>query len=288
MQDAFAILLAAHHPRINLLGVSTVFGNAPLSKTTLNAGALLTAIGKHDEIPLHVGADKPLERPAHHPATEIHGESGLDGTDLLPKPARAPSDVPAVEAMVKALKAQPPNTAWIVATGSLTNVGQLFREHPDLASHVKGVSLMGGSIGDGFTDAPMGEVDGKPRIGNYTPYAEFNILIDPEAASEIFSNEALEGKVSVVALDLSHQVLATDDVRQLLLCGRDGTKRDDGKGKTVLRQMLVELLYFFAQTYAYVPLLTTLRGVATLTRTEIRLASRLAHHCTIPLPWHWS
>jgi hypothetical protein len=91
-----------------------------------------------------------------------------------------------------------------------------------------------------------------------------------------------------VPLDLSHQVLATDDVRQLLLCGRDGTKRDDGMGKSVLRQMLVELLYFFAQTYAYVPLPTTPQGVATLTGTETRLASRLAHHCTIPLPWHWS
>ncbi|KAM6539083.1 Uridine nucleosidase 1 [Fusarium falciforme] len=245
--DAFAILLAAYHPSIRLLGISTIFGNAPLENTTYNAASLLTAIGRHD-IPLYVGLDKALERPAIHAPTDIHGDSGLDGTDLLPKPLVSPSSVPAVEAMAEAIRAEAPGTAWIVATGALTNVGALFRKYPELVSHVKGVSLMGGSIGGGFSDAPLGEVDGHPRIGNYTPWAEFNILVDPEAAATVFHTKEIAAKTTIVPLDLSHQVLATPEVREMLLYGPEAEKT--GPGKTTLRTMLVELLYFFAQTYA--------------------------------------
>ncbi|KAL2212504.1 Inosine/uridine-preferring nucleoside hydrolase [Sarocladium strictum] len=246
--DAFAILLAAYHPRMKLLGISTVFGNASLENTTHNCASLLTAMGKHKDIPFYIGENKALERPALHAPTTIHGITGLDGTELLPTPECEPSTTPGVEAMAEAIRAQAPGTAWIVATGTLTNVGALFRKYPELAAHVKGVSLMGGSIGDNFSDAPMGKVDGKTRIGNWTPYAEFNILVDPEAASEVFGNPDLKGKITMVPLDLSHQVLATPEVRNLLLYGRDGPKT--GAGKSTLRTMLVELLYFFAQTYA--------------------------------------
>lgn len=245
--DAFAILLAAYHPQMRLLGVSTVFGNASLENTTHNAASILTAIGMHD-IPLYIGLGKALERPALHAPTDIHGVSGLDGTDLLPTPLVTPSTMPAVEAMATALRAQQPGTAWIVATGALTNVGALFRAYPELISHVKGVSLMGGSIGDNFSDAPLGEVDGRPRIGNYTPWAEFNILVDPEAAATVFHNKEIAAKTTIVPLDLSHQVLATSEVRDMLLYGPGAEK--SGSGKTTLRTMLVELLYFFAQTYA--------------------------------------
>ncbi|KAG6029348.1 hypothetical protein E4U41_000382, partial [Claviceps citrina] len=64
--DVFAMLLAAYHPRIRLLGISTVFGNASLDHTTRNAAAVLTAIGKHNDIPLHRGSPQALERPAVH------------------------------------------------------------------------------------------------------------------------------------------------------------------------------------------------------------------------------
>ncbi|KAH7171131.1 Inosine/uridine-preferring nucleoside hydrolase domain-containing protein [Dactylonectria macrodidyma] len=246
--DAFAILLAAYHPNIKLLGISTVFGNASLENTTYNAASLLTAIGKHNDIPLHVGLSKALERPAIHAPADIHGESGLDGTELLPKPLIKPSTVPGVEAMAEAIRAQEPGTAWIVATGALTNVGALFRNYPELIPHIKGLSLMGGSIGGGFSDAPLGMVDGHARIGNYTPWAEFNILVDPEAAATVFHNKEIAAKTTVVPLDLSHQVLATPEVREMLLYGPDADKT--GPGKTTLRTMLVELLYFFAKTYA--------------------------------------
>ncbi|KAI5920065.1 Inosine/uridine-preferring nucleoside hydrolase domain-containing protein [Camillea tinctor] len=275
--DVFAILLAAHHPGIKLLGISTVHGNASLDNTTNNALSILAAIGKHRDVTVYPGAARPMKREPIH-ATAIHGESGLDGTDLLPKPLSAPdTTTSAVDAMAAALKATEPGTAWVVATGAVTNVGRLFLEHPDLAAHVRGVSIMGGSIGGGFTSAVMGKVDDVERIGNYTPWAEFNILIDPEAAASIFDNPVLAAKTTLVPLDLTHLVLATAEVQDMLLHGPGGggEKEKKKEGKTKLRTMLVELVNFFAATYRDVfgitagpPLHDPLAVAAVLTGTE--------------------
>jgi len=261
-QDTFAILLAAYHPQIALLGISTVHGNASLDKTTPNALSVLTAIGKEKEITVYPGASKALYRPPIHAPTDIHGESGLDGTTLLPQPGAKPdTSVSAVDAMASALRAQPAGKAWVIATGAVTNVGALFLAHPDLAEHVAGVSIMGGAIGNKFTPAPLGVVDGVPRIGNWTPWAEFNILIDPEAAMVVFGNPVLAAKTTLIPLDLTHLVLATQEVQASLLYGDEEAARRKGediheqykttgiKGKTELRTMLVELLNFFAGTY---------------------------------------
>ncbi|KAI0173695.1 Inosine/uridine-preferring nucleoside hydrolase [Hypoxylon sp. FL1284] len=257
--DAFAILLAAYHPGIRLLGISTVHGNASLEKTTKNALAVLAAIGKQDAVSVHAGAAHALSRaPAHAPA-DIHGESGLDGTTLLLAPgaartaartAAAHAGPGAVDAMAAALRGCAPGTAWVAATGALTNVAALFARHPELRDRVAGVTAMGGSVGDGFTAAPMGVVDGIPRLGNYTQWAEFNVLIDPEAAAAVLADPVLAPKTTLVPLDLTHLVLATRDVQDLLLYGppESGTPRS-GRGKTDLRVMLVELLNFFAATY---------------------------------------
>lgn len=109
------------------------------------------------------------------------GPTGLDGTTLLPDPTvPARSDVDAVVAMRDALLAQPAGMPWLVATGALTNVAALFARFPEVAAHVKGLSIMGGAIGGGFTGATMGKVSGSEegeRIGNVTRWAEFNIYV---------------------------------------------------------------------------------------------------------------
>ncbi|KAK8125289.1 uncharacterized protein PG998_001048 [Apiospora kogelbergensis] len=251
--DTFAILLAAYHPGLKLLNISTVHGNASLDKTTNNALSILTAIGKQHELTVYPGAAHALERAPIHAPTDIHGESGLDGTDLLPRPQTAADrSVSAVDAMAAALRATEPGTAYVVATGGLTNVGALFLKHPDLAAHIRGLSIMGGSLGGGFTPAVLGKVDGKERIGNFTPWAEFNILIDPEAAASLFENPVLAAKTTLIPLDLTHLVLATQDVNELLLYGPNAGVKE-GRGKTDLRVMLVELLNFFAGTYSTDP-----------------------------------
>lgn len=169
--DAFAILLAAQCKAVNLLGISTVYGNASLSNTTYNTRAILKAINRED-IPVYPGASRPFCR-APAAAPDIHGESGLDGTTYLPEPTvPAQSHDIAISAIHKALKQQPPGTAWVVAVGALTNIALLFGAFPDLADHIAGLSIMGGAVGGGFTDAPMGKVEGEgERVGNWSRWA---------------------------------------------------------------------------------------------------------------------
>ncbi|KAF2200061.1 Inosine/uridine-preferring nucleoside hydrolase [Delitschia confertaspora ATCC 74209] len=253
--DAYALLLAAYHPRAQLLGVSTVHGNAALKQTTFNTRAILEAIGRRD-VKVYTGAAKPMYRDAVH-AADIHGESGLDGVTLLPQPVeQAVEEEDCLEAMYKALIATPPNTAYLVSTGTLTNIGQLFLKYPDLAAHLKGLSIMGGAIGGGFTNAPMGKVEGEgERFGNWTAYAEFNIYCDPEASASILNNKVLNPKTTLVTLDLSHQVLATAPVRQQLLYS--SAKTNSASGTTsALRALFWQILTFFAKTYAEVFSLT--------------------------------
>ena len=80
--------------------------------------------------------------------------------------------------MRHAIVNQPAETAWIVATGALTNVALLFATFPELVQHIKGLSIMGGAVGGDFTEAPMGPVKGEgERPGNHTRWAEFNIYV---------------------------------------------------------------------------------------------------------------
>lgn len=157
--------------------------------------------------------------------------------------------------MARCLLSTAPQTAWLVATGALTNIALLFSSYPEVASHIKGLSIMGGAIGDNFTSASMGHVPGDTveRIGNWSRWAEFNILVDPEAADQIFRNPILNKKTTLIPIDVTHQVLATKDIQKLVLWGKEGAESAkeglDGKGKSILRRMLLELLIFFAKTY---------------------------------------
>ena len=107
------------------------------------------------------------------------GETGIDGTNLLPTAAAPPSrDRSPILAIRDALLAQPKNAPWVVATGALTNIALLFGTFPEVVGHIKGLSIMGGAIGGGFTNAPLGKVKGEgERFGNQTPWAEFNIYV---------------------------------------------------------------------------------------------------------------
>ena len=250
-QDACAILFAAYHPCLELLGISTVHGNATLRKTTNNALAVLEAIGK-PEVPVVPGASKPFCRVVET-APDIHGESGLDGTDLLPKPHRKPlTHCNAVNEMRDALMQFLPDTAWLVTTGTLTNAALLFAMYPEVAEHIKGLSIMGGAIGNNFTNVSMGtpykDPSGEqhPMIGNKTPFAEFNIWCDPEAAQCLLSNSVLAPKTWLVPLDVTHQAYAGKAVQDMLLWGDKSTR----ESPTRLRKMFNELLMFFSHTYA--------------------------------------
>lgn len=120
-----------------------------------------------------------------HTLNSDPGTSGIDGTDLLPKPTSPPiTGTDAILAMRTALFAQPKGEAWLVATGALTNVAQLFILCPDLPEHIKGLSIMGGAIGDGFS--PVTKKDSQEPFGNTTFYAEFNIYVRTQCLGSLW------------------------------------------------------------------------------------------------------
>ena len=206
--DAVAILLAAgRRDAVDLRAVTTVGGNAELAKVTLNARRVLTLAGVID-VPIAAGAAGP-RRGDLITALEVHGESGLDGAEL-PEPAMALDPREAVELMVER------GPATVVATGPLTNVAALLERSPQT---VQEIVWMGGST----------------ERGNTRPYAEFNALVDPEAAEIVFSSGV---PLTMVGLNLTHQAQATPAVVDRL--------REVGSPAA---QAVIGWLSFFADTY---------------------------------------
>lgn len=109
---------------------------------------------------------------------------------------------------------------------------------------------MGGAVGNGYTNVYMGpgysDASGniQPRIGNSTPFAEFNVWCDPESARSVLQNAELQSKTVLIPLDLTHQACASKAVRETLLSSKGALG-----GTTRLRRMINDLLMFFAQTY---------------------------------------
>nr|WP_255713888.1 nucleoside hydrolase [Corynebacterium sp. ACRQP] len=191
--DAVAILLAAGNPGIELLGLTTVGGNHTIDHVTRNAQQVLTVAGLKD-VPVYRGVTRPLLNDVIT-AEDIHGDTGMEihGFDL-PEPAVPVGEIGAVQWIVDTLMREEPGTVTLVPTGPLTNIALAARLEPRIVSRVREVVLMGGAYG----------------AGNYSPSAEFNIAVDPEAAAIVFGED---WPVVMVGLDLTHQALATPAVQ---------------------------------------------------------------------------
>lgn len=187
--DALALLLAAGDPRVRLLGVTTVAGNQTLAKTTRNALRMLAVAGVTG-VPVAAGCDRPLVGELRV-ADDIHGVSGLDGPDL-DGPVAETAGVHAVELM-RRLITESAEPVTVIATGPLTNVALLLRAHPEVAPRIRRIAVMGGST----------------ERGNTTPYGEFNIVTDPEAADIVLRCGL---PLTVVGLNVTHQALATSEI----------------------------------------------------------------------------
>lgn len=208
--DAIALLLALASPELDVLGVTTVAGNAPLEKTTVNALKVLELVGRI-EMPVASGFDRPLYRPLQI-AAHVHGESGLDGP-VLPAPKIEAIDLHAVDFLAqKIMESASPVT--LVPVGPLTNIAGLLNSYPEVTAEIEQIVLMGGSIG----------------TGNITPAAEFNIFVDPEAAHRVFHSGL---PITMIGLDVTHKALLNADHANSI---RDG----GGVGRFV-----AELLDFF-------------------------------------------
>jgi purine nucleosidase len=185
--DAIAILLAAAHPALDLRAITTVGGNAPLDKVTLNARRVCTLAGIRD-VPIAAGAEGPSGG-VLEPAADVHGESGLDGPEL-PEPDVELDARPAVELIAAELDAAD-EPLTILATGPLTNVAAAIERAG--RERIREVVWMGGST----------------ERGNRTPYAEFNAWVDPDAAAAVVESGV---PFTMVGLNLTHQARATAEV----------------------------------------------------------------------------
>ena len=187
IDDAVAIAAALFSPALDLQLITTVAGNVSVEKTTRNALQLLHFWNA--DVPVAQGAATPLVRPLRD-AASVHGESGMEGYEFV-EHDRLTLDVPAFQAIYERLTAAT-EPLTLVTIGPLTNIALLLTHYPACQAKIKRLVMMGGSAGR----------------GNFTPNAEFNIAIDPEAAAKVFQS-GLE--IVMCGLDVTNQAMLTPD-----------------------------------------------------------------------------
>ncbi len=187
--DAVAILLALASPsELDVLGITAVAGNVPLSLTAKNARIVCELAGRPDAL-VFSGCDAPLKRKLVT-AEHVHGKTGLDGPQL-PTPKMPLQPEHAVDFIIDTLRDHPAGTVTLCPLGPLTNIATAFSRAPDIIARVQEIVLMGGAYFE---------------VGNITPAAEFNIYVDPEAAEIVFKSGA---PITVMPLDVTHKALTT-------------------------------------------------------------------------------
>ena len=182
--DAIALMLAAKHPDIDLLGVTVVAGNQTLDKTLPNTLHVCQHLGIN--VPVYGGMDRPMVRD-QVVAADVHGKSGLDGP-VFGELTRKAEEKHAVSYLIDTLMASDGDIT-LVPVGPLTNIAMAMRLEPRIIPKIREIVLMGGAV----------------NLGNTTPSAEFNIFVDPEAAHVVYSSGV---KVTMMGLDLTNTALA--------------------------------------------------------------------------------
>lgn len=210
--DAIAWVLAKAEPRFDIRAVTVVAGNQTMEKVSLNARRICTLLGI--DAPIAEGRSRPLERELVL-GSVFHGVSGLDGP-ALPDPCMQVSRLSAVELMADVIqKAERP--VVIIATGAGTNIASLLLAHPELKEKISLISIMGGGL----------------RTGNWTPAAEFNILVDPEAAWTVFHSGI---PINMCGLDVTEKALIyPEDRKEIRLVGNQ------------ISQVVADWLAFFSK-----------------------------------------
>ena len=187
--DAVALFLAFASPELDVLGITTVGGNVPLDLTHRNARMMCDIAGSN--VPVYAGCDKPMRLPLRT-AEYIHGETGINGIDAF-DPITPLQAQQGVDFIIETLLAADDDSITLVPTGPLTNIGTAIDRESTILPKIERIVLMGGAMREG---------------GNRTPSAEFNILVDPDAADIVFR---CGRPITQMGLDVTHQVLSTKD-----------------------------------------------------------------------------
>ena len=186
VDDAMALYYALAHPNLDVMGITTTFGNVTVQQATENALYLCAMAGFNT--PVASGASQPIDKPAEAPPVHIHGQDGLGNLLGRSPHHRCAVSQNAAEFLVETVRANP-HEITVVAVGPLTNIAAALALDKDWASQVKRLVIMGGAV-----HVP----------GNVTAFAEANIWNDPHAAAAVF---AADWQVDVVSLDVTHQVI---------------------------------------------------------------------------------
>jgi len=201
IDDAMAILFALYSPEVELVGLTTIFGNVHTPLATQNALRLL-AFANHAHIPVAHGAAKPLHIGFDQPAVVVHGKNGF-GEVELPTPNTPPDQRSAAQFLVDTIMANP-GEITLVPVGPLTNLALALSLEPRIAEHVAEVVLMGGAGGVN---------------GNVNPAAEANIWHDPHAADRVFT---AGWPVTMVGLDVTEKTVMDEPYLAALRSSRTG------------------------------------------------------------------
>ncbi len=184
VDDAVALLLAAASPELELLAITTVFGNVGLETVTGNA-LRLRSLAQLGHVPVAAGADRPLVHPQAERADRWHATDGLGGCATeLPDPD-GPVNARGAVALMADLLAAASSPVTLVAIGPLTNIALLLAAHPEVKPHIARIVAMGGSLSG----------------GNITAASEFNVACDPEAARRVLVEEDVA--TTLVPLDIT-------------------------------------------------------------------------------------
>lgn len=186
IDDAMAILFALAAPELDVVGLTTVFGNVETPLATRNALHLLEFAGK-PHLPVARGAERPLHVTFRGPAAFVHGTDGLGETNQ-PPPTSKPAPQAAAQFIVETVMANP-GEITLVPVGPLTNIALAFMLEPRIVQQVAEVVIMGGAA---------------TVNGNVNPAAEANIYTDPHAADLVFT---AGWPITMVGLDVTTKVI---------------------------------------------------------------------------------
>ncbi|MBL4806090.1 MAG: nucleoside hydrolase [Rhodobacteraceae bacterium] len=188
IDDAMAFFQAIGDPKIDLVGMTTIFGNVTVDIATRNAFRLANMVGR--EIPVARGAEQPLDWKEFSPSSHVHGDEGFG--DIAPIPVIGTAHELSADAYLVDTCAKNPGEITICAIGPLTNLALALRRDPNIVNTVKRVVIMGGAF----------------RVnGNISEHAEANIHNDPHAAAEVF---AADWEIVMVGLDVTDTILCTE------------------------------------------------------------------------------
>lgn len=195
IDDSMAIFMAFQSPQLEILGLTTIFGNVSTEDGTRNA-LLLCEIAGCPGLPVAEGSPEPLKGGKPRICDFVHGSDGL-GNLFLPTPKSRKIEKTAAEFLVD-MVSEYPGEVSILALGPLTNLALAVKRDSTFASKVKRVVILGGSF---FA------------LGNVNPAAEANIYGDPEAADIVFTSGA---DIVVVGINITTQIKMQDaDLEEL-------------------------------------------------------------------------